>query len=97
MKRSQTKGRHVGVFAKSVAASGSAEQGGVQSGDRIVQVNKTEMDVLSYDEVIAFFKKIPKKSTFLLRRNNDENTESKLFKLFFLSLLKSFFKIHEAT
>lgn len=91
MKRGQTKARHLGVFAKNVAASGSAERGGVQSGDRIIQVNKTEMDSLSYDEVIAFFKRIPRKSAFILRRHDNEHIESKL--VFFVS---KFFRFLQA-
>lgn len=66
--------QHTGVFAKNVAPNGSADRafgsnnGGVKSGDKIIQVNNTLLDSLSYNDVISFFKKIPKKSTFVLKR-----------------------------
>ena len=68
MKKSSTKpGQHNGVFAKNVAPNGSADKGGVKSGEQILQVNDTKMEDLNYDGVIAFFKKIPKKSSFILK------------------------------
>lgn len=70
MKKSVVRqGAHEGVFAKNVAVGGSAERGGVKSGDEIVQVNRTNMADLSYADVISFFKKIPKKTTFSLKRD----------------------------
>ena len=67
-KNTNTQGAHEGVYAKNVAPGGSADRGGVKSGDQIIQVNKAKMEDLTYGGVIAFFKKIPKKTTFVLRR-----------------------------
>lgn len=74
--------KHKGVFAKNVAPNGSADRaygskhGGVKSGDEIIQVNSTKLETLSYSEVISFFKKIPKKSTFILKRVSSQDTDS---------------------
>lgn len=90
MKKSTvTPGLHTGVYAKNVAPGGSAERGGVKGGDEIVQVNRTNMADLSYQDVIMFFKKIPKKTTFALKRDgfvdDDTKGEKPLFlRLFFL-------------
>eukprot|EP00111_Clytia_hemisphaerica_P000659 TCONS_00001945-protein len=73
-KNNKTQGAHEGVYAKNVAVGGSADRGGVKSGDQIIQVNKTKMEDLTYGGVIAFFKKIPKKTTFVLRRPSSEDT-----------------------
>ena len=74
MKKQSDSGKHCGVFAKNISPGGSADRargskhGGVRSGDEIIRVNATMLDGLSYDDVIFFFKKIPKKSTFYLKR-----------------------------
>ena len=76
MLKSLIPGIQEGVFAKSVNPNGAADNatgsefGGVKVGDQIIQVNDKPMENLSHNEVIRFFKKIPRKSIFVLKRKH---------------------------